>query len=127
LVHYHICWSDSKLDWQAFDTPEDARIEAEKLVLSGESYTIDSFANDCPRCKATLQLGDNPRINREYDIFEQLRDGCPIWRKHAMGLVNTREKLKEIGSTTPNQCFAMYVPTKEIVARVNVKDVEDDD
>jgi hypothetical protein len=53
VVHYHICWSNSKLDWQAFSAPEEAQIEAEKLVRPRETYTIDKFDGDCyPQCQA---------------------------------------------------------------------------
>ena len=29
--------------------------------------------------------------------------------------------LQELARSTPNECFAMYLPTKEVVARLNVK------
>ena len=60
-------------------------------------------------------------MEREYEIFEQLPDGSPIWRGHASGLSNVRLKLQELARTTANECFAMYLPTKEVVARLNVK------
>lgn len=60
-------------------------------------------------------------MDREYEIFEQLPDGSPIWRGHASGLPNVRLKLQELARTTANECFAMYLPTKEVVARLNVK------
>lgn len=60
-------------------------------------------------------------LEREYEIFEQLPDGSPIWRGHASGLPSVRLKLQELARTTTNECFAMYLPTKEVVARLNVK------
>ena len=51
-LHYHIRWSDSKVDWQAFRTSEDAEIDAEKLAKPGETYIIVEFENDCPHCGA---------------------------------------------------------------------------
>ncbi len=60
-------------------------------------------------------------LEREYELFEQLADGAPIWRGHASGLHNVRAKLEEMARNTPNECFAIYLPTKEIVARLNVK------
>jgi len=42
-------------------------------------------------------------------------------------VLNAREKLEEFASTTPNECYAMHLPTKEIVARINVKDDDEDD
>jgi hypothetical protein len=59
-------------------------------------------------------------MEREYDLFELLSDGSQMWRGQASGLRNVRLKLREIAKTTANECFAMYVPTKEIVARLNV-------
>ena len=66
-------------------------------------------------------------MNREYDLFEKLPDGAPVWHQHVVGLENAREMLKAIASTTRNECFAMYLPSKEIVARLNVKEAENDD
>jgi len=42
-------------------------------------------------------------------------------------LLNAREMLKGIASTTLNECFAIHLPSKEIVARLNVKEAEHDD
>jgi len=50
--HYHIRWSDSKIDWQVFSASEEAQIEAEKLARPGETYRIERFGEDCPKCKA---------------------------------------------------------------------------
>ena len=50
-----------------------------------------------------------------------------MWREHVVGLLNAGEKLEEFASTTPNECYAIHLHTKEIEARVSVKDVEDDD
>ena len=63
--------------------------------------------------------------NRDYDLLKP-PDGSPMWREHVVGLLNAGEKLEEFASTTPNECYAMHLHTKEIVARVNVKDVEDE-
>jgi hypothetical protein len=54
MVHYHIRWSGSKIDWEVFSTEEEAQIEAAKLVRPGESYTIDKFEQECPRCRTRL-------------------------------------------------------------------------
>jgi hypothetical protein len=60
------------------------------------------------------------RVEREYDLFEQFADGSYMWRAHASGLSAVRSKLDELSRTTTNVCFAMYVPDKAVVARVNV-------
>ena len=49
-----------------------------------------------------------------------LTDGSPMWRGQASGLRDVRLKLQEIAKNTTNECFAMHLPTKEIVARLNV-------
>lgn len=50
-VHFHVRWSDSTLDWKAFETSEEARTHAEELVLSGETYVIEEFDPTFPRCR----------------------------------------------------------------------------
>lgn len=57
MIHYHICWSNSKLDWQAFTNKQEAKESAEKLVLPGETYAIVGFGDDCAWCKATDKVG----------------------------------------------------------------------
>ena len=50
MLHFHICWSESKLDWEAFETREDALTQAQELVRPGETYVVQQFDGDCPRC-----------------------------------------------------------------------------
>lgn len=50
-LHYHIHWSGkSTLDWERFDTTADAEASARKLMLVGETYTIEEHDASCPRC-----------------------------------------------------------------------------
>jgi hypothetical protein len=49
--HYHIRWADSKLDWEAFVTEDEARAQAERLKRPGESYVIEQTDGDCQRCR----------------------------------------------------------------------------
>ncbi len=65
-------------------------------------------------------------MDREYDIFEQYPDGFPVWRGHASGLQNASLKLQQIAKTTSDECFLMFVPTKEILARLNIAPMRDD-
>lgn len=44
-----------------------------------------------------------------------------MWRGRAAGLLEARAILLEISHKGGNECFAMHLPTKEIVARVNVR------
>jgi hypothetical protein len=52
MTHYHIRWSGKDLlDWQRFNTPEEAKARARQLVRLGETYTIEEHEdNACPRC-----------------------------------------------------------------------------
>jgi hypothetical protein len=51
-IHYHICWSDSSLDWKAFPTKEEAVKLAERVKKTTESYIIVERNSECERCKA---------------------------------------------------------------------------
>jgi hypothetical protein len=54
--HYHIRWtrlSESKLDWAVFNTPEEAEAAGKQLVAPEETYAIEQFDGDCPRCNDT--------------------------------------------------------------------------
>lgn len=61
-VHFHVRWSDSTLDWKAFETSEEARTHAEELVLSGETYVIEEFDHACPRCRGELRYRRLPGL-----------------------------------------------------------------
>jgi hypothetical protein len=63
-------------------------------------------------------------LERDYDIFEELPDGAPLWRGHASGLQSLRVKLVEVASTTNNRCFAMHMGTQEVVARLNARSAQ---
>jgi hypothetical protein len=60
-------------------------------------------------------------MDREYDLFEKLPNGSPRWHAHVLGLETARRRLAEIAKDTRNECFAIHLPTKEIVLRVNVR------
>ena len=62
-------------------------------------------------------------MEREYEIFERLADGSPLWRGHAVGLRTARAELEKLATTTKNECFAMHLATKEVVIRLNVKPI----
>ena len=50
MIHYHIRWADSKLDWEVFQTEEQARASAEALKRPGENYGIEKADGDCQQC-----------------------------------------------------------------------------
>jgi len=58
-------------------------------------------------------------MNREYDIFEKLPDGSPVWHVCVQGLENAIAKLKELAKESPHEYFAMHMPTEAVVGRVN--------
>ena len=57
MIHHHIRWAEAKLDWEAFQTQEQARAVAEELKRPGEKYDIEKLARRLP----TLQ-SDQDRI-----------------------------------------------------------------
>ena len=50
-IHYHICWSDSSLDWQSFATKEEAMELAKTIKKPNESCIIIARGQDCERCQ----------------------------------------------------------------------------
>jgi len=59
-------------------------------------------------------------MEREYDIFEEFPDGELMWHGHTVGLSGALRQIQELAGTTRNECFIVHLPTKEVVARVNV-------
>ncbi len=58
-THFHIRWSQLTLDWERFDTREEAEERAMQLIREGEFYTIETFDGTCVSCGAY-----NPNIPR---------------------------------------------------------------
>jgi hypothetical protein len=52
-LHYHIRWSTSKLDWEVFNTRDEAETAAKQLVLPNERHNIQQFDGNCPRSSET--------------------------------------------------------------------------
>lgn len=52
-THYHIRWAGGKLDWQAFQTEEEAKADAERLKGPDEKYVIEAQDGACVRCIET--------------------------------------------------------------------------
>ena len=59
-------------------------------------------------------------MERDYEIFEILADGSPMWKGHASGLRDAHLLLERVATKTQNECIAMHLPTRDIVARINV-------
>ena len=64
MIHYHIRWANSKFDWEAFPSEEEAKALAELLKHPGENYVIEKLDGNCESCnslakaKATIPQGD---------------------------------------------------------------------
>jgi hypothetical protein len=57
-VHYHIRWSDSKLDWERFRTPQEAEQAARQLARPGETFTLEhADDNTCGQCLKIFKTG----------------------------------------------------------------------
>ena len=63
-------------------------------------------------------------MDLNYDLFEQFPDGSVLWCAFVRGLENTRQKLQELATRSPNEYFAIHTPSKDIVGRVNVPEVK---
>jgi len=55
-------------------------------------------------------------MDREYDLYERTSDGLLYWRGFARGSANARRRLHGLSLETGHDCFALYVPTKEVIA-----------
>jgi hypothetical protein len=51
-VHYHIRWAGGALDWEVFNSRDAAEASARELARTSETYTIEKYGIDCPRCAA---------------------------------------------------------------------------
>jgi hypothetical protein len=74
MIHYHIRWSNSELDWEPFCTQEEAEVSALDLVLLDESYIIQQFDEACSACAA---LKGQIESRKSVGVRRKLR-----WLKH---------------------------------------------
>jgi hypothetical protein len=58
-------------------------------------------------------------MTRDYDIFEILPDGSPIWKEFVSGHEEAIRKLQELAKQTKNEVRLMHVPTNTIIASMN--------
>lgn len=86
-----------------------------------ESLTLFLRGGEVHWGPASVPGGEGVAVERDYDLFEQLPDGSPMWRGHASGLHEARRMLQELCKATTNECFAMHLPTRGVVARANVR------
>jgi hypothetical protein len=58
-------------------------------------------------------------MDRDYDIFERFPDTSSRWRVRVHGTRHVATILEAQGKQTKNECDAINVRTREIIARVN--------
>jgi hypothetical protein len=58
-------------------------------------------------------------MERDYDICERLSDASVRCLVRVHGTRHVPKILEERGKQTTNECFAMNIRTREIIARVN--------
>lgn len=58
-------------------------------------------------------------MERDYDLFEILPDGTPIWREAVKGHEAAIKKLHELSERTTNEVRIMHLPTNTLIATKN--------
>jgi hypothetical protein len=46
--HFHIRWNETTLDWECFNTREEAEERASFLKLDGETFAVEEVHSQCP-------------------------------------------------------------------------------
>jgi hypothetical protein len=59
-------------------------------------------------------------VDRNYDLFEILPDGSPIWKCAVAGHENAVPQLRELARHTTNELRIMHLSTNTIIAVLNV-------
>jgi len=62
-------------------------------------------------------------MDKDYDIFERLPDTSVRCLIRVHGTQHVPKVLEERGKETKNECFAVNIRTREIIARVNVRPI----
>jgi hypothetical protein len=65
-------------------------------------------------------------MERDYDIFEVLPDGQPVWRAAVGGHENGLRPLKQLAVKTTNEVRMMHLPTKAVIAVMNADKAQSD-
>jgi hypothetical protein len=58
-------------------------------------------------------------MERDYDLFEVLPDGAPLWRQMAAGRENALRKLSELSKRTSHEVRAMHVLSNTLISSMN--------
>jgi len=64
-------------------------------------------------------------VHRDYDLFEQFSDGSVVWKCRVSGHEASIAKLKQLSAQTQNEVFVMHLPTKAVIAKMNVASPSD--
>jgi hypothetical protein len=65
MNHFHVRWDNSKVDWEAFTTKEEAKVQGERLKRPGETYVIEERDGDCQLCK---RLKSSALVLAKFDL-----------------------------------------------------------
>ena len=60
-------------------------------------------------------------MDRQYDIFEILPDGSPLWKVTVVGHEKAVSTLQQLAAQTENEVRLMQIPTKSLIASMNVQ------
>ena len=60
-------------------------------------------------------------MESDYDIFEKFPDTSVRFLTRVQGTRHVPKVLEERGKQTTNECYAMNIRTREVIARVNDK------
>ena len=67
-MHYHIRWSDSKIDWERFSTREEAEEAARQLARPGETFSLERVEDSA--CMQCLDICKRALVNDKVDKRE---------------------------------------------------------
>ena len=70
-------------------------------------------------CRVYCPYSEVNGMQRDYDIFERLPDASVRCLTRVHGTLHVPQVLEARGKQTTNECFAMNIRTREIIARVN--------
>jgi hypothetical protein len=60
-MHYHIRWSNTKLDWERFRTRQEAEQAARQLARPGETFALEQVHDGtCVQCLKLWASGRQP-------------------------------------------------------------------
>ena len=94
--------------------------EADAVLLPARQYLCWLYLSR--ECTVYVRWGGNHNdMNRDYDIFEKLPDASVRCLTRVHGTLHVSKVLEQWGKQTTNECFAMNVRSREIIARVNEK------